>query len=77
MISGYERYIKILSLIYEIEHDLIDGGNVYGMATLLCMYQRHVIDCVMEKAIAEMYKVQNFKKNKQTNKRQTHRYEIW
>lgn len=74
MISGYERYINNLSLLYEIEHDLIDGSKAYDMATLSCMYQRHLIDCVMEKAIAEVCKVQNFKK-KNTNDK--HKYEIW
>lgn len=32
------------------------------MATLLCMYKRHLTDSGMEKAVADMYKVQNLKR---------------
>ena len=51
-----------LKLINEIEQKLVKEGRAYDMATLLCMYKRHLTDSGMEKAVADMYKVQNLKR---------------
>ena len=51
-----------LKLINEIEQKLVKEGRAYDMATLLCMYKRHLTDSGMEKAVTDMYKVQNLKR---------------
>ena len=51
-----------LKLINEIEQKLVKEGRAYDMATLLFMYKRHLTDSGMEKAVADMYKVQNLKR---------------
>ena len=60
--SGVEKHMQanyhcaFLRLIAEIEHNLVEGGKAYDMATLLSMYERHLMECGIEKAIVDVYK---------------------